>query len=282
MMFDAGSASDRKLQRSHGRARLRFDAAGGRRRLAERFASAPMRILTPAPETTPGAAPEAVLANTAGGVAGGDTLAVTVTADAGADGTVSGQAAEKIYRAIDAPARIETRLTLAGDARLEWLPQETILFDGARLDRRIEIDLADGASLLLAECLVFGRRAHGERFQAGAVHDRWRIDRGRRPVWRDTLKVDGDDVAFDAVPGFAGARALATVIYAGPDLQELLEMTRAALGGHAGATVVRDLLIVRMLGDEAGALKRALGELVGRLRHQAFGRPAAPPRVWLC
>lgn len=277
-MFDAGSASDRKLQRSHGRARLRFDAAGGRRRLAERFASAPMRVLTPAP----GIAPEAVLANTAGGVAGGDTLAVTVAADAGADGTVSGQAAEKIYRAIDAPARIETRIALKGDARLEWLPQETILFDGARLDRRIDIDLAEGASLLLAECLVFGRRAHGERFRAGAVHDRWRIDRDGRPVWRDAIKIEGDDPAFDAAAGFAGARALATVIYAGPGLQDLMETARAALDGRAGATVVRDVLIVRMLGDEAGALKRALGDLVGRLRHQAFGRPAAPPRVWLC
>lgn len=277
-MFDADSASDGRLQRSHGVARLAFDADGGRKRLARRFASAPMRVLTPAP----GHAPEAVLANTAGGVAGGDTLAVSVQVDAGGDGTVSGQAAEKIYRAIDAPARIETRLSLAADARLEWLPQETILFDGARLDRRIDVDLAENASLLLAECLVFGRRAHGERFLSGAMHDRWRIVRGGRPLWRDALKVKGGDHAFDAAAGFAGARALATVIYAGPDLKDCLEMTRDVLNGRAGATVVRDLLIVRMLGEEAGAVKLALGDLVGRLRHRAFGRPAAPPRVWLC
>lgn len=281
-MFDADSASDGRLQRSHGEARLRFDVAAGRKRVHSRYGAAPLRVLTPAPEDD---APEAVLANTAGGVAGGDSLKVTVEVEAEGDATVSGQAAEKVYRAIDAPARIGTTLKVAAGGRLEWLPQETILFDGARVARSIDVDLAEDARLLLAEMLVFGRRAHGEDFAAGALDDRWRIDRGGAPVWRDRLRVAGEDPAFAAPAGFAGARALATVIYAGRDAARLLDRARAALPEKAidaGATVVRDLLVVRMLGPEAGRLKQALGRVVAALRAEAMGRPARPPRVWLC
>lgn len=278
-MFDAGSASDGKLQRSHGAARLRFDASGGRQRLLERYASAPVRILTPARE----GAPEAVIANTSGGVAGGDSLCFSVAAGPGADGTVSGQAAEKIYRAIDRPARIDTRLDVGAGARLEWLPQETIMFNGARLDRDIRVDLAPDAELLLVESLALGRRAYGETFATGALMDRWRIDRAGRPIWRDALRLDGGDPAMAAAAGFADARAMATAIYCGPRTAEALEAARALPVACAlGATVVRGLVFIRMLGDEAGALKHALGLLVGRLREAAFDRPPEPPRVWLC
>lgn len=280
-MFDAGSASDAGLQRSRGAARLGFDAPDGRPRIRERYGSAPLRILTPASES---AAPEAVLANTSGGIAGGDSLTVDVTVGPAGDGTVAGQAAEKVYRSLGAAATIDTRLTVADGARLEWLPQETILFDGARLNRTIAVDLAPDASVLLAETLVFGRRAQGETFQSGALRDRWRIDRGGKPVWRDALVVAGGDPAFAAAPGFAGKRALATLIFAGPDAASLLEMARDALppGEASGATLVRGLLVARLLAEEAGELKHDLGGLVAALRARAFDRPARPPRVWLC
>lgn len=280
-MFDADSASDGRLQRSHGAARLRFDAVNGRLRLAERYGAAPARVLTPA--LSESGVPEAVLANTSGGVAGGDSLSVAVSVGESADGTVSGQAAEKIYRAIDASAHIETQLSVEAGGRLEWLPQETILFDGARLNRRIEIDLAADSQLLLAECLVFGRKAHGEDFSSGLLQDRWRIDRDGQPIWRDALRLEGGDPAFVAAAGFSGARALATVIYAGPEPEALLETARDMLAdSNGGATIVRGLLVIRMLGGEAGQLKHALGNMIGSLRGQAFGRPARPPRVWLC
>lgn len=283
-MFDAGSASDSALQRGHGQVRLRFGpAALGATRVVERYAAAPARLLVP---RVYGAPPEVVLANTAGGVAGGDRLDVVVTADAHADATVTGQAAEKIYRAIDAPARIHTRLDVGAGATLEWLPQETILFDGARLERRIDVALAADARLLLAESVVFGRRAHGgELFRTGLFDDRWRIDRDGRPLWRDALYVAGGGAALGAAAGLAGARALATLVYAGPDGPALLEPLRDLIertGLFAGATATRGLLIARMLGDEAGALKRALAEVVGGFRALALGRPATAPRVWLC
>jgi len=286
-MFDAGSASDGALQRSHGVARLRFrsdsdDAGHGRTRIHERYAAAPARLLTP---RAIGTAPEAVLANTAGGVAGGDSFRIDVVCEAGADATVTGQAAEKIYRALDAPARIRTRIELEAGATLEWLPQETILFDGAQLDRAIDVSIAPDARLLMTEMTVFGRQAHGERFDAGRFIDRWRIDRDGQPVWRDALRVTGGEATLSAAAGLANARAVATLIYAAPDAPDALEELRAimdAADAGAGATVVRGLIFARMLGTEAGALKAALAKVVGAFRAYALGRPASAPRVWLC
>ena len=259
-MFDAVSASDSALQRSHGEARLRFAAdATGQSRLKERYASSPARLLTP---RTHGEAPEAVLANTAGGVAGGDSLSVSVECGPGADGVVSGQAAEKIYRALDAPAKMQTRLRLDAGATLEWLPQETILFNGALLNRQIN-----------------------ETFASGFLTDYWRIDRAGQPLWRDRMLVEGGGDSLFAATGFRSARALATMIFAAPDAAahtEYLQTEMANLPIFAGATNVRGLLIARMLGDDAGALKSMLADVIGAFRHRTLDRPATAPRVWLC
>ena len=301
-----------------------------------------MRILTPRPLN---GVPEAVLANLAGGIAGGDRCEVGVAAGPGAEAIVSGQAAEKVYRAIDAPAEWTTRLTLgpgatlewlpqetilfdgarlrrrievdmAGDARLlavetlvyraidapaewttrltlgpgatlEWLPQETILFDGARLRRRIEVDMAGDARLLAVETLVFGRAAHGERMVRGGLADRWWIDRDGRPVWRDALRIGNDafESAAAAQAGLGGAQVFATLIYAAPDAPERLEELRGLLSemsAFAGASAVRGLVALRFLAGEGGAFKRELAGLLGAFRASVFDRPALPPRVWLC
>lgn len=284
-MFDADSASDSALQRSHGAARLGFAIRGGQSRIVARYAAAPARILTP---RVYGSAPEAVLANTSGGVAGGDSMRIDVTVEAGAQGVAVGQAAERIYRALDAPAIVETNLRVGPNGSLQWLPQETILFDGAMLDRRITVDLAADARLLLAEMVVFGRKAHGERFGAGLFHDAWRIDRAGRPLWRERTHVAGGDASQTAMLGFAGRRALATVVVADADGARLLGPVRNLLADLpspdfiAGASIRRGLLICRMLSDDAGPLKRALATIVGQLRALAFDGPATPPRVWLC
>ena len=280
----AALASDLALQRSRGRAVLRFEARGGATSLVERYSRAPMRVLTPRPLN---GVPEAVVANLAGGVAGGDRCEIGVAAGPGAEAVVSGQAAEKVYRAIDAPAEWTTRLTLGPGAALEWLPQETILFDGARLRRRIEVDMAGDARLLAVETLVFGRAAHGERMVRGGIADRWRIDRDGRPVWRDALRIGNGtfEAAAAAKAGLAGAQVSATLIYAAPDAPERLEDLRRLLAGmsaFAGASAVRGLVAVRFLACEGGAFKRELAELLGTFRACVFDRPALPPRVWLC
>jgi urease accessory protein len=281
-MFDAVSASDSRLQRSHGDARLRFEARDGETRLIGRYAASPARILTP---RITGTAPEAVIANTAGGVAGGDSLALSITVGAGGNATVSGQAAEKIYRAIDAPALMTTTIGVATDATLEWLPQETILFDGAMLDRRITIDIAPSARLLMAETIVLGRKDYGEQYQSGYLNDRWRLDRETLPVWRDSLRIEGGSDSLAAATGFRSARVLSTILYAAPDAAEFVEPMReflAKIEQFTGATFVRGLLVARMLGEDAGAQKQALSEVIGAFRGLALKRPAMAPRVWLC
>ncbi|MGZ3309607.1 MAG: urease accessory protein UreD, partial [Xanthobacteraceae bacterium] len=129
----------------------------------------------------PGAASaelEAVIVNTAGGVAGGDRFALDVTVEPGARLVVTTAAAEKVYRTLDPDATIDVTLTLGAMSSLAWLPQETILFNRARLRRTINIDLAEDARLLLVEAIVFGRAGMGEAVDDAGVFDRWRLHRG--------------------------------------------------------------------------------------------------------
>src|SRR5262249_4421117 len=135
---------------------------------------------------------EAVLINTAGGVAGGDRLDTDVTALADATIALTSQAAERIYRALDQPARLSTTLTACAAAKLAWCPQETIVFDRARVRRDMRIAVMPGAELLALEWIVLGRAAHGEAVASGSVVDSWRIEQSGRLVWADTLRITDD------------------------------------------------------------------------------------------
>ncbi len=148
----------RARQRAQAEARASFRRTGARTGPMRLFETGGLRWRFPR-----SASPcEAVIVNTGGGVAGGDVLRVELTLDEGAEVAATTPAAEKIYRSDGPAACIETRLKLAPRARLLWLPQETILFDKARLERKLEVDMAADADLLLVESLVFGRLAMGE------------------------------------------------------------------------------------------------------------------------
>ncbi len=278
-MFDADSVSDDQLQRSHGAARLAFANRDNRNSIVERYASAPVRILTPSVQ---GGIPEAVLANTSGGIAGGDTSHVDILVAQNAQALVTGQAAEKIYRSIDMPASIRTVIKIEDDSTLEYLPQESILFDGAKLNRAVNISLGARSCLLLSEMFVLGRWAMNEDFTRGIFLDRWSIDVAGRPIWREGLRVEGGLSSLSSSLGFANARALATIFYAGANAAEVLGLARDVIGPMGGATIVRGMLVVRMLGNEAGMLKQQLSEIISIIRAAALGRPAEVPRVWRC
>lgn len=163
-------------------------ATSGASRLSDLRQQGSLRALFP---RGTGPAVEAVLLNTAGGLTGGDVMSVAAHAAPGTRLRLSTQAAERIYRAIEGTqARAEVRLQAEGDGRIDWLPQETILFDGARLDRRLLADLAPEATCLLVEPLVFGRLAHGEEVRTGRLRDRWEVRRGGRLVFADALTFD--------------------------------------------------------------------------------------------
>ncbi len=160
--------------------------------------------------------PLAVLVTTSGGLVGGDVLDVAVSAGPGAKALVTTQAAEKVYRSEGAPCEIGVRLDAGPESWLEWLPNETIVFDAARLRRRTSVSLAEDARLLAGEILVLGRRARGERFTAGLIHDAWEIRTRGRLVWTDAFRLEDDLVAAQASPaGLAGAAAVATIVCAG-------------------------------------------------------------------
>src|ERR1700731_3637666 len=151
--------------------------------------SGSLRVRFPSPEAE---GLSAVFVNTAGGVAGGDRFDIEIAAGEGSRLAVTTAAAEKVYRAEGPAAQLNIALKLAAGAHLAWLPQETILFDRARLLRRIDIDLAEGASLLLCEIVVFGRAAMGGRMRQSEFVDRWRRRRGGKLVLAETVRLDGD------------------------------------------------------------------------------------------
>jgi urease accessory protein len=234
-----------------------------------------LRVRFPSPETD---ALSAVLVNTAGGVAGGDRFSVAIEARAGSSCTLTTAAAEKIYRTHGPAAEIDVSLRLAAGAHLAWLPQETILFDRAKLARRIDIDLDERASLLLAEIVVFGRAAMDETMRGGAYSDRWRLRSGGRLVFAETLRLDGDIAGKLAQAAVTrGGTAVATVLIA-PAGDEVVERVRAAAAsftGEVGISTWNGFAVGRFCAKDAAALRGDVMKVLTQIDARAL------PRLWL-
>lgn len=281
-----GAGLDRAGGRDDGAgfAGLVVKAEGGVTRPAVLDQRRPLRVLLPrAPADD---VSRAVIVNTGGGVVGGDRLRVEATSRAGARLLVTAQAAEKVYRSAGPTARTALRLEAGPGAWLEWLPQETILFDRCRLARDTEIVVAPGGRCLAGEMTVFGRSAHGERLTAVHLRDRWRVRRGERLVWADRFGLGGDVASRSADPfGLAGAAATATAVFAADDAAQHLDAARGLLPPRgdvtrAGATLLPGLLVVRWLGPDAARLRAAFGRFFMGFRHAAAGLPRRLPSLW--
>lgn len=266
----------------NGAASVRFAVRDGRTRLADLYQRAPLRVLFPNPQH--GDVLGATVATTSGGLVGGDRLGIAVAAGDGAQAQVTAQAAEKAYRSVGADVLIDVRLSVGRDAWLEWLPQETILFEGARLRRLTAIDIAPGGQLMAGEMLAFGRTARGERLTRGLVRDAWEVRQDGRLVWADALHMDGDLAApLDHAAGFGGARAYATAIYVGDDAGDHLAAARslvAAAGVRAGVTVIGNVLIARWLGGHTLPVRTTFGAFWAAFRERVAGLPPILPRLW--
>jgi urease accessory protein len=257
---------------------LRYAQVQGASRLRHLAQEAPLRALFPAVE--PHEAPEATIVNTGGGVVGGDRYALDIEIEAGAALTVTTPAAEKIYRSAGEDAEIVTHLRCGADARLEWLPQETILFDGARLRRRIDIELAPSARFLGVETILFGRRASGEWLSHGALRDAWMLRIGGRSAWADAIGLEGDFAAHRAAPfGIGDAAGYATIVVAGRTVADLLPQAREIANG--AATLVNGVLLMRFLENDATILRGAMMEALAILRPLATGGRGVAPRLWI-
>lgn len=271
------------LPRMDGLADVAFAQREGKTRLADLDQRSPLRVLFPRVET--GEPPLAAVTTVSGGLVGGDRLKTAVKVGDEAKAVAVGQAAEKVYRSTGPDSIVETGLTVGKEAWLEWLPQETILFDGARLSRKTVANVGPGGRLLAGECLVFGRLARGEIMRSGLVRDRWEVRQDGRLVWADALLVEDNILAtLDALSGFGGARAYATAVYVGPDVASYLdtakELVAACHNVRSGATCVGGVLVARWLSEDPLALRRGFETYWMTMRELAGGLPARLPRLW--
>ncbi len=280
----AGNPSDKDLQRAEGSGRIVLGSSEKGTCIIDVFQRSPVRILFP--EIGSGAAKEAVLVNTSGGVAGGDRLEYVVTALANAAIAVTSQAAERVYRALSEPARIATKLKACEDAKLAWLPQETIVFNWARLSRETEIDLSSGAELLALEWLVLGRAAHGEEMAGGHIADSWRVKKDGRLVWADSFRATDETFPhLHRTALLSNCKALGTLIYFGPHLERRLEFLRdiaPSLGCHCYVTSVGGLVIVRFAAQMSFDLRLALRSFLQQFSRELGPGPFRVPKMWSC
>jgi urease accessory protein len=278
------SACDNHLQRADGGGRIVLGGARNGARIVEVFQRSPIRIMFP--RVAGSAVEEAVFINTAGGIAGGDRLECDVTALAEASIAVTSQAAEKVYRALNEPACILTRLKACEAAKLAWLPQQTIIFNWARLSRKTEVEVVSGAELLALEWLVLGRAAHGEDMIGGHISDTWHVKKDGRLIWADCFRAtDGTFPNLKRNALLSSCKAIGTLIYFGPDFAARLEFFRGIAGSlecHCAATCVSGLIIVRLAATVSSDLSLALRTLLQQFSQQLGPGPFRVPKMWSC
>ncbi len=272
---DATAVAALSSLRVKGGVRARFHQARGATHISDLGESGGYRLRFP---TTHAPHLEAAQINTGGGVAGGDCVAFDYAADAGTDVVVSTQSAERIYRTHGPATEIGVKLRVGPAARLDWLPQSTILFSGARVNRRFDVELGLDSRLLMVETMTFGRIASGEVMGEGAIHDSWRIRRDGRLIFADGLRLAGniaDLLAASAVAG--GGRAVALLLYVAPDATDRLEAVRGALGtarSECGVSAWNGMLSARFLGRDGGSVRADIITVVELLARRPL------PRVW--
>lgn len=268
-MFD--SARPSRLQRSHGHAAVAFEGAR-LKGLAQRGSA---KALLPHVRGVP----EVVFLNTSGGLTAGDTLHYGLDLAGGAQVVATTQAAERAYRAEGAAARVTVAHRVGQGGWLDWLPQETILFDHARLHRETTVDLAEEAGCLLLEAVVLGRAAMGEIVQDLHFCDIRRINKSGKPIFLEPFLQNSNIIAKGARGALLGsARAFATLVLCAQGAEDAVGPARAALtvpGVEAAASGFDGKCVVRLLAGDGWPLRQQILQLMGALR-----RGAPPPRVW--
>jgi urease accessory protein len=272
----AGAAYD-IFEANRARGAVRFDVRlrDGVTRRGALHESGSLRVRFPSPEDH---GLSAMFVNTAGGIAGGDHFAIEIAAGEGTRLTLTTAAAEKVYRTPGKPAALDVSLKAAAGAHLSWLPQETILFDRAGIARRIDIDLDETASLLLCEIVVFGRAAMGERMQEGSFIDRWRVRRGGRLVFAETVRLTGDigrKLAHAAIGKGAAAIGTALIVPGDAALVERIREAAPCFGGEVGLSAWNGFAMARFCAQDAVRLRADMMAVLGH----ASDLPL--PRLWL-
>lgn len=266
-----------KMQRSHGAARLRLGMVQGQCRLRDIYQSGSAKAILP----RVGAVPEVVFLNTSGGLTGGDDLEYRLELGPGCRALATTQTAERAYlsasgRHLGAPAQIRVALKVGAAGWLDWLPQETILYDGAALHRDTRIDLGAGAGCLALEAVVLGRAAMGEVVRRLNFRDTRQIRREGRLVLMEPLVLE-DGLLQGGSATLAGARAFASLVMVASGAADALAALRAVLdepGVEAAASAFDSKLALRILAADGLPMRRQIARALGVLR------PGPMPRVW--
>lgn len=227
----------------------------------------------------------AIVLHPPAGICGGDRLTIAVAVQDAGHALLTTPGAGKWYRSSGQQAGQALDFRVGPGATLEWLPQESIVFDGALGAMDSRISLEDGARFIGWEVLCLGRRASGERFERGELRLSTRIESAGAPIWAERGKIAGGSALQDAAIGLAGRTVSATLLAAGAEIAPALlaecrtvEATEA--GALSGITALPQLLVARYLGDSSEAARAWLVALWRVLRPALTGREAQPPRIW--
>lgn len=266
-----------KMQRARGVGGIATQQRNGMTVLQTLYQDGCAKIRLP---NTHSSAMEAVLINTAGGLTGGDHMRWSAQLAPGGRLTLTTQACERVYRSLGGPARVETRLTVDENAHLDWLPQETILFATSELDRRIDIDLARGASLTAVEAVLLGRDAMGEAALDARLRDNWRIRRDGRLVHAEATRLDGTLGEREALSLLDGRRAFATIVHVAADAERCsarLPRVRDLIANNQfmAASAQGERLVIRALAQTGLALRRLIVPILAEL-----SGTGTLPRLW--
>ncbi len=264
-----------KLERSHGAAYLRLARRRGHCAVADLAQQGSAKVFLPRGDPVN---PEVVFLNTSGGMTSGDRLSLSLCLDAGTGATATTQTAERAYQARYGPAVVRIQADVANNGWLHWLPQETILFEDCHLNRDTQINLGQGASCLICETIVLGRRAMGERPERSRLQDCRMVRIQGRPVWAESLRLDATILDLATAPAMLGPNgAFAVVAFIGQGAETAAGLVRAipvlpgvevAVSGWDGRT------IARLMAPELWPLKLQLARIIQELSKNPL------PRVW--
>jgi urease accessory protein len=259
-----------------------FERRGARTVLASRSHDGPLvvqKALHPEGESVC----HAIVVHPPAGVAGGDDLSVCIRAAEGAHALLTTPGAGKWYRSSGEWARQRTSIAAAPGACVEWLPQETILFDGSLADMGWEADLAAGARLVAWDILCLGRTGSGERYGNGRCRFQLRIAREGRLLWFERGRLEPGARVFSSAAGLGGCTVTGTMVAAGAPLADaLLGECRAVSPreGEGAVTRLPGLLVARYRGESGEAARDYFAAIWKCVRPALAGRDAATPRIW--
>jgi len=258
---------------------LGYARAGAATRLVQRAHSGPLRVQKAFyPEGE--AVCHNILLHPPAGIAGGDELCIDITAGADSHALLTTPGAAKWYRANGRPAWQRVKIRAGQDARLEWLPQETIFFDATDANLLQEVDLEPGARYLGCDILCFGRSASGERFARGTVRQQLQVRQAGRLLWWDQGVLHGGSRAMQSPHILGGATVCATFLAAGRSADATLIAQLRALDPALGVTALKAVLVVRYLGHDAEQARKLMARAWQVLRPHWMERPSTELRIW--